>query len=184
MAEYSKTLDFELEISQVQILYVTLARFISTIDLVLYRLSPLFCLLKSSHRPVAHEDGQNTGNKTGALASRDRLSLTASYTTKGSSFMWLSGKAVETSVNGRQDLERGCGGVVGSQALATRNVQTCATTVTVASRAVAGGVGMHVCSQDMNGPHRAGYVSSYWVIAQLLTEPRRHPHKHLYFNGQ
>ncbi|KAG8315368.1 hypothetical protein J6590_072351 [Homalodisca vitripennis] len=60
MAEWSKTLDFEseLEIAQVRILSVTVAFFISTIDLVLYRLSPLFCLIRSSHRPVAHEDGQ------------------------------------------------------------------------------------------------------------------------------
>ncbi|KAG8325600.1 hypothetical protein J6590_063171 [Homalodisca vitripennis] len=61
MAERSRTLDFEseLEIAQVHILSVTIALFISTIDLVLYRLSPLFCLIRSSHRPVAHEDGQN-----------------------------------------------------------------------------------------------------------------------------
>ncbi|KAG8286760.1 hypothetical protein J6590_052806 [Homalodisca vitripennis] len=61
IAERSKTSDFEseLEIAQVRILSVTLALFISTIDLVLYRLSPLFCLIRSSHRPVAHEDGQN-----------------------------------------------------------------------------------------------------------------------------
>ncbi|KAG8318781.1 hypothetical protein J6590_105902, partial [Homalodisca vitripennis] len=59
--EWSKTLDFEseLEIAQVRILSVTVALFISTIDLVLYRLSPLFCLIRSSHRPVAHEDGRN-----------------------------------------------------------------------------------------------------------------------------
>ncbi|KAG8265304.1 hypothetical protein J6590_097558 [Homalodisca vitripennis] len=61
MAERSKSLDFgsELEITQVQILSVTIALFISTIDLVLYRLSPLFCLARSSHRPVAHENRQN-----------------------------------------------------------------------------------------------------------------------------
>ncbi|KAG8271223.1 hypothetical protein J6590_068113 [Homalodisca vitripennis] len=61
MAERSKSLDFgsELEIALVQILSVTVALFISTIDLVLYRLSPLFCLIRSSHRPVAHEGGQN-----------------------------------------------------------------------------------------------------------------------------
>ncbi|KAG8295668.1 hypothetical protein J6590_075066 [Homalodisca vitripennis] len=61
MAEWSKSLDFEseLEIAQVQILSVTVALVISTINLVLYRLSPLFCLIRSSHRPVAHEDGQN-----------------------------------------------------------------------------------------------------------------------------
>ncbi|KAG8267432.1 hypothetical protein J6590_052054 [Homalodisca vitripennis] len=54
MAERSKMLDFEseLEIAQVRILSVILALFISTIDLVLYRLSPLFCLIRSSHRPV------------------------------------------------------------------------------------------------------------------------------------
>ncbi|KAG8307268.1 hypothetical protein J6590_026844 [Homalodisca vitripennis] len=65
MAERSKSLDFgsELEIAQVQILSVTIALFISTIDLVLYRLSPLFCLIRSSHRPVAHEDGQNKALK-------------------------------------------------------------------------------------------------------------------------
>ncbi|KAG8309931.1 hypothetical protein J6590_073728 [Homalodisca vitripennis] len=65
MAERSKSLDFgsEVEIAQVQILSVTLALFISTIDLVLYRLSPLFCLIRSSHRPVAHEDGQNKAYK-------------------------------------------------------------------------------------------------------------------------
>ncbi|KAG8293261.1 hypothetical protein J6590_023424 [Homalodisca vitripennis] len=51
MAEWSKTLDFEseLKIAQVQILSVTVALFISTIDLVLYRPSPLFCLIRSSH---------------------------------------------------------------------------------------------------------------------------------------
>ncbi|KAG8258764.1 hypothetical protein J6590_025930 [Homalodisca vitripennis] len=61
IVEWSKTLDFqyELEIAQVRILSLTVALFISTIDLVLYRLSPLFCLIRSSHRPVAHEDGQN-----------------------------------------------------------------------------------------------------------------------------
>ncbi|KAG8288247.1 hypothetical protein J6590_021011 [Homalodisca vitripennis] len=37
---------------------VTAALFISTIDLVLYQLSPLFCLRRSSHRPVTHEDKQ------------------------------------------------------------------------------------------------------------------------------
>ncbi|KAG8268010.1 hypothetical protein J6590_038028 [Homalodisca vitripennis] len=65
MAERSKTSDFEseLEIAQDRILSVTLALFISTIDLVLYRLSPLFCLIRSSHRPVAHEDGQNKAQK-------------------------------------------------------------------------------------------------------------------------
>ncbi|KAG8261448.1 hypothetical protein J6590_072173 [Homalodisca vitripennis] len=61
VAERSKSLDSgsELEITQVQILSVTTALFISTIDLVLYGLSPLFCLIRSSHRPVAHEGGQN-----------------------------------------------------------------------------------------------------------------------------
>ncbi|KAG8316181.1 hypothetical protein J6590_057378 [Homalodisca vitripennis] len=59
MAERSKSLDFEseLEIAQARILSVTLALFISTIDLVLYRLSPLLCFIRFSHRPVAHEDG-------------------------------------------------------------------------------------------------------------------------------
>ncbi|KAG8288551.1 hypothetical protein J6590_016676 [Homalodisca vitripennis] len=58
MAERSKMLDFEseLETAQVRILSVTVAPFISTIGLVLYRLSPLFRLIRSSHRPVAHED--------------------------------------------------------------------------------------------------------------------------------
>ncbi|KAG8337191.1 hypothetical protein J6590_029555 [Homalodisca vitripennis] len=52
MAEWSKTLDFEseLEIAKVQILSVTVALFISTIDLVLYRLSLLLCIIRSSHR--------------------------------------------------------------------------------------------------------------------------------------
>ncbi|KAG8301353.1 hypothetical protein J6590_055121 [Homalodisca vitripennis] len=47
MAKRSKSLDFgsELEIAQVQILSVTVALFISTINLVLHRLSPLFCLI-------------------------------------------------------------------------------------------------------------------------------------------
>ncbi|KAG8256075.1 hypothetical protein J6590_077095 [Homalodisca vitripennis] len=49
----------ELEIAQVRILSVTVALFISTINLVLYRHSSSFCLIRSSHRPVAHEDGQN-----------------------------------------------------------------------------------------------------------------------------
>ncbi|KAG8245025.1 hypothetical protein J6590_009100 [Homalodisca vitripennis] len=47
MAKWSKTLDYE---SELEILSVTVAVFISTIDLVLYRLSPLFCLIRSSHR--------------------------------------------------------------------------------------------------------------------------------------
>ncbi|KAG8326331.1 hypothetical protein J6590_044319 [Homalodisca vitripennis] len=53
--KWSKTLDFgsELEMAQVQILSVAVALFISTLDLVLYRLSPLFCLIRSSHRSVA-----------------------------------------------------------------------------------------------------------------------------------
>ncbi|KAG8320511.1 hypothetical protein J6590_066997 [Homalodisca vitripennis] len=60
MAERSKTLKLGLlEIAQVRILSVTFALFISTIDLVLYQLSTLFCLIRSSHRPVAHEDGQS-----------------------------------------------------------------------------------------------------------------------------
>ncbi|KAG8331434.1 hypothetical protein J6590_042204, partial [Homalodisca vitripennis] len=48
MAEWSKTLDFEseLEIAQFRILSVTVALFISTIDLVLFQLSPLFCFDK------------------------------------------------------------------------------------------------------------------------------------------
>ncbi|KAG8246408.1 hypothetical protein J6590_085685, partial [Homalodisca vitripennis] len=60
IAERSKTLDFEseLEIAQVRILSVTVALFISTIDLVLYRLSLLFCLIRSSHRPVAKRTGR------------------------------------------------------------------------------------------------------------------------------
>ncbi|KAG8321649.1 hypothetical protein J6590_043233 [Homalodisca vitripennis] len=41
-------------IAQVRILSATLALFIITIDLVLYRLSPLFFLIRSSHRPVVH----------------------------------------------------------------------------------------------------------------------------------
>ncbi|KAG8326092.1 putative phospholipase B-like 2 [Homalodisca vitripennis] len=61
IAERSKMLDFEsaLQIAQVRILSVTVALFVSTIDLVLYQLSLLFCLIRSSHRPVAHEDGQS-----------------------------------------------------------------------------------------------------------------------------
>ncbi|KAG8242376.1 hypothetical protein J6590_067412 [Homalodisca vitripennis] len=59
MAERSKSLDFELEIAQVRILSVTVAIFISTNDRVLYRQSLLFCLIRSSHRPVALEDGKN-----------------------------------------------------------------------------------------------------------------------------
>ncbi|KAG8304592.1 hypothetical protein J6590_090106 [Homalodisca vitripennis] len=61
LAGRMKSLDFgyELEIMQVQILSVTVTLFISTIDLVLYRLSSLFCLIRSLHRSVAHEDGQN-----------------------------------------------------------------------------------------------------------------------------
>ncbi|KAG8276752.1 hypothetical protein J6590_057651 [Homalodisca vitripennis] len=53
MDERSKSLDFgsELEIAQVQILSVGVALFISTINLVLYRLSPLFCLIRSSQQP-------------------------------------------------------------------------------------------------------------------------------------
>ncbi|KAG8278634.1 hypothetical protein J6590_014190 [Homalodisca vitripennis] len=55
------SLDFgsELEIALVQILSVTVALFISTINHVLYRLSPLFCLIRSSDRPVVHGDEQN-----------------------------------------------------------------------------------------------------------------------------
>ncbi|KAG8313109.1 hypothetical protein J6590_010203 [Homalodisca vitripennis] len=65
ISEWSKTLNLkcEFEIARVQILFVTIALFISNIDLVLYRLSPLFCLIRSSHRPVAHEDGQNKAQK-------------------------------------------------------------------------------------------------------------------------
>ncbi|KAG8310166.1 hypothetical protein J6590_068851 [Homalodisca vitripennis] len=48
-----------LEIAQVRNLSETVTLFISTIDLVLYRLSLLFCLIRSSHGPVANEDGQN-----------------------------------------------------------------------------------------------------------------------------
>ncbi|KAG8315581.1 hypothetical protein J6590_067493 [Homalodisca vitripennis] len=57
MSEQSKILDFrsELELAQVQILSVTEALFISTFDLLLYRRAPLFCLIRSSHRP-AHTD--------------------------------------------------------------------------------------------------------------------------------
>ncbi|KAG8304406.1 hypothetical protein J6590_086438 [Homalodisca vitripennis] len=53
IAERSKTLDFEsaLEIAQVRILSVTVALFISIIDLVLYRLSLLLCLIRSSVSP-------------------------------------------------------------------------------------------------------------------------------------
>ncbi|KAG8337042.1 hypothetical protein J6590_034130 [Homalodisca vitripennis] len=46
------------DVRAVQIQSMTVTLFISTIDLVLYRLSPLFCLIRSSHRAVAHEDGQ------------------------------------------------------------------------------------------------------------------------------
>ncbi|KAG8299420.1 hypothetical protein J6590_101510 [Homalodisca vitripennis] len=68
MPEWSKTLYFEseLEIAQGRILSVTVALFISTIDLVLYRHSPLFCLIRSSHMPVAHEDGQNKAKRRSA----------------------------------------------------------------------------------------------------------------------
>ncbi|KAG8250466.1 hypothetical protein J6590_100935 [Homalodisca vitripennis] len=64
----SRSLEFgsELEIKQVQILSATIAHFISTIDLVLYRLSLLFCLIRSSHRPVAHKDGQKLRLKRGS----------------------------------------------------------------------------------------------------------------------
>ncbi|KAG8310074.1 hypothetical protein J6590_071611 [Homalodisca vitripennis] len=49
MVEWSKTLDFQsgLEIAQVRILSVTVALFISTIDLVLYRLSPYSWLIRT-----------------------------------------------------------------------------------------------------------------------------------------
>ncbi|KAG8302835.1 hypothetical protein J6590_025113 [Homalodisca vitripennis] len=59
------TLDFgsNLEIAQVQVLSVTVALFISTIDLVLYRLSPLFCLIRSSRSPGGHEGGQNKAKR-------------------------------------------------------------------------------------------------------------------------
>ncbi|KAG8282150.1 hypothetical protein J6590_043694 [Homalodisca vitripennis] len=46
---------------------VTLALFISTINLVLYRLSSLFCLIRPSHRPVADDDGQNKEYITPAM---------------------------------------------------------------------------------------------------------------------
>ncbi|KAG8247358.1 Mroh1p [Homalodisca vitripennis] len=52
LARWSKTLESELEIAQVRILSVTVGLFISTINLVLYRLSSLFCLIRSSHRPI------------------------------------------------------------------------------------------------------------------------------------
>ncbi|KAG8280188.1 hypothetical protein J6590_087308 [Homalodisca vitripennis] len=63
IAERSKTLDFELEIAQVRILSVSVSLFINTIDLVLNQISLLFCLIRSSHRPVAHEDGQSMAKK-------------------------------------------------------------------------------------------------------------------------
>ncbi|KAG8295211.1 hypothetical protein J6590_085074 [Homalodisca vitripennis] len=54
----SKISDFEseLEIAQIQILYITLALYIGTIDLALYRVSTFFCFLRSSLRLVAHND--------------------------------------------------------------------------------------------------------------------------------
>ncbi|KAG8306236.1 hypothetical protein J6590_051577 [Homalodisca vitripennis] len=65
VARSGLTLDFEseLEIAQAQILSMTEALFISTIDLVLYRLSPLFCFMRFSHRLVAHDDRQNKAEK-------------------------------------------------------------------------------------------------------------------------
>ncbi|KAG8305875.1 hypothetical protein J6590_059510 [Homalodisca vitripennis] len=53
----SQDTDFESElyIAQVLIPSVTVALFISTIDLVLNQLPPLFCLIGSSHKPVAHK---------------------------------------------------------------------------------------------------------------------------------
>ncbi|KAG8327334.1 hypothetical protein J6590_022759 [Homalodisca vitripennis] len=48
--------DHKVEIARVQILSVALALIINTIELVLYRLSPLFCVMSFSHRPVVHED--------------------------------------------------------------------------------------------------------------------------------
>ncbi|KAG8316067.1 hypothetical protein J6590_059452 [Homalodisca vitripennis] len=51
MAKRYKTSDFEseLQIAQKQILSVIFALFISLINLVLYRLPTLFCLIRSSH---------------------------------------------------------------------------------------------------------------------------------------
>ncbi|KAG8335043.1 hypothetical protein J6590_077724 [Homalodisca vitripennis] len=54
MNELSKTLDFESE--------VEIARVLKD------RLSFLFCLMRSSHRPVAHEDGQNKAQKAIGLS--------------------------------------------------------------------------------------------------------------------
>ncbi|KAG8255826.1 hypothetical protein J6590_083436 [Homalodisca vitripennis] len=61
VAERSKTreLGSELQIAEVRMLSVTEALFISTIDLVLYRLPQLFSLIRSSHRLVAHENDRN-----------------------------------------------------------------------------------------------------------------------------
>ncbi|KAG8261835.1 hypothetical protein J6590_065282 [Homalodisca vitripennis] len=50
--DYSKAIDCQSLISS-----RWRADFHTTIDLVLYRLSFLFCLIRSSHRPKAHEDG-------------------------------------------------------------------------------------------------------------------------------
>ncbi|KAG8284191.1 hypothetical protein J6590_003887 [Homalodisca vitripennis] len=59
MVERSKTLDFgsELEIARVRILSVTVVLFISTIDLVLYRLFHVI-LFDKTQGHEAHEDGQ------------------------------------------------------------------------------------------------------------------------------
>ncbi|KAG8330427.1 hypothetical protein J6590_064879 [Homalodisca vitripennis] len=56
IVELSKTSDFgsESEIAQVQILSVIVPSTLYYVESL-----PVFCLIRSSHRPVAHEDGQN-----------------------------------------------------------------------------------------------------------------------------
>ncbi|KAG8319288.1 hypothetical protein J6590_095176 [Homalodisca vitripennis] len=71
IAERSKTLDFKLlEIAQVQILSAIVA---ILINLVLHRLSS-FCFIRSSHSPVAHEDGQSKVYKGIGLSLKTGLS--------------------------------------------------------------------------------------------------------------
>ncbi|KAG8277642.1 hypothetical protein J6590_039186 [Homalodisca vitripennis] len=57
-------------------LSVTVPLFIGTIYFVLYRSVPLFCLIGSSHRPVAHEDGQRRAVKGVGLSLKKVSKLT------------------------------------------------------------------------------------------------------------
>ncbi|KAG8312311.1 hypothetical protein J6590_026762 [Homalodisca vitripennis] len=73
----------ELEVAQVQVLYMIVARIVSTIDLEVYQFSSLFCLIRSLHGLVAYADRQNKAEMRIGLSLKKhivliRLSLTLS----------------------------------------------------------------------------------------------------------